>query len=98
LFRGVFTLNSDGTLYFSLPAPKRPVITSIVAGTGSASVTFNAVPGARYALYYGTNLAIPVSDWAVVPGSVTATGNSAILVDPSAPTDSRFYLVGALNP
>jgi hypothetical protein len=93
VYRGYFTLNSDGTLYFSLPSPPSTTITSVSAGTGIVSVKFNTVTGVNYSLIYSTNLNLGRSSWTVIPGSVAGTGATGTLTDTTATNAARFYSV-----
>jgi hypothetical protein len=93
VYVGYFTFKSNGTLYFSLPTPPRTIITSITKNGGTVSVNFNMVSGTNYRLLYTTNIALNLSSWTIVPGSVSGTGATGTLSDTSATDPVRFYTV-----
>jgi hypothetical protein len=96
VYRGYFTFNNDGTLYFSLPGPPNlpsTTITSVTVGGGTVTVKFNTVPGINYRLHYSTQLNISRGSWTVLPGSVSGTGATGTLTDTSATDSTRFYTV-----
>jgi hypothetical protein len=98
VYLGYFTFNSDGSLYFSVPAAAHTTITGITVAGKNVSVTFNTVSGVKYALYYSTNLTTSLSNWVSVPGSVSGTGTPASLTDTTATNAARFYAIGASLP
>jgi hypothetical protein len=92
-YDGYFTLNSDGTLYFSLPVPPSTKITSITRSSGTVSVNFNTVIGVNYTLLYSTSLSLNRTNWTVIPGSVAGTGSTGTLNDTAPTGATRFYSV-----
>jgi hypothetical protein len=58
------------------------------------TLRWTAVAGRRYQVQFKANLSD--AEWTNLPGEVTATGNSAFLIDTPAPATQRFYRVMAL--
>jgi hypothetical protein len=59
------------------------------------TLRWTAVAGRRYQVQFKASLSDP--EWTNLPGEVTASGNSASLVDTPAPATQRFYRVMALR-
>jgi hypothetical protein len=70
-----FTLEDLG----AAPTPLR--ITQVAIAPAEIRVTFQSVAGRTYALAYKSNL--QEANWQEMPGTITATGASTILVDPN---------------
>jgi autotransporter-associated beta strand protein len=95
---GTFSTSVDGSgnvflSYVAAPLPPRPVIDRTIAGAGttSATLSWSAVNGVTYQVQYKHNL--NDANWSVL-GSVTATGSTASINDPTdPPAAQRFYRV-----
>lgn len=67
-------------------------ITVTSVGNGTTTVLWRSVPGRSYGLEYKDAVEGPA--WTALPGQVTATGETASMIDPSAPAGGhRFYRV-----
>ncbi|HSU53469.1 MAG TPA: autotransporter-associated beta strand repeat-containing protein, partial [Candidatus Dormibacteraeota bacterium] len=95
---GSFSTSVDGSgnvllSFIPLPAPPSPVIDSHLAGVGTGDVTisWSAVNGVTYQVQYKDDLTAPT--WTVL-GTVTATGSTASIDDPTTPPPAhRFYRI-----
>lgn len=101
VYKGYFTLGSDGSLTFtpaSVPVhvtPPAPRLSIKRAGNAS-TISFGTTNGAIYSLYYTNTagLARPITNWAVSATTITGNGLTNSFLDTS--TDSnRVYRVTA---
>ncbi|MFM1767653.1 MAG: hypothetical protein RJA22_182 [Verrucomicrobiota bacterium] len=82
-------------LAFDAILVRPPRLLGVALGAGRQPVlTWESEPGARYEVEESTEL---FGDWTVVPGAVTASGQTAALQIPRAAQGQRFYRVRRLD-
>jgi hypothetical protein len=72
------------------------VLGSVTATTNGVSLNWSGIPGITYRVQYRTDL--EEGSWLDLPGDVTVTNNTALVLDAAAVTNvTRFYRVVALR-
>jgi hypothetical protein len=85
------TPSLSATQSFNLVIVSPPVIESIVASSGSVTISWSTVAGKRYRVQFKSALNDPV--WSDLPGDVTAAASTATKTDSMLSETQRSYRV-----